>query len=106
MSKRSMNITSHQQNNRAKYIVLHGILIGVQFYLNLLIILDLNTYGIHKNIQNSMQYALLHDPEFAHLQLPVNNKCHIFFGFSREIVRTKTQQSTGKSSEHNRRTVF
>ena len=60
-----MNINCHHQNNRAKDIVLHGILIGGQCDSNSLIIPDLHTYDTHDKIHNYMQYSLLHDSEFS-----------------------------------------
>ena len=62
-----MTITFHHQNNRSKYIIIYGILIGCQWYLNLLIIMDLHTSDPHTNTCNYMQYSMLHDPEFSHL---------------------------------------
>ena len=46
--------------------MLHGILIGIQCYLNPLIIPDLHSSDPHANIHNYIQYDLLHDSEFAY----------------------------------------
>ena len=64
ISNWSMNITFHHLNNRDKYIVLHGILIGVQCYSNMLTITYLHPSGPCETIHNSVQYSLLSGSEF------------------------------------------
>ena len=44
ISKGSTTITCNHQNNRSKYIVIHGILISGQYYSNPLIIPDIHTF--------------------------------------------------------------
>ena len=61
ISKGYMTITCFHKNNKDKYIFLYGILIGVQFYSDLLIIVGLHPSGLNVNIHNSMKDVLLHD---------------------------------------------
>ena len=67
ISKGYMTINCHHQNNRAKGIVLHGILIGGKLNSNPLIIPDIHPYDPHADIDNYMKYDMLHESEFAHL---------------------------------------
>ena len=67
ISKGYMPITCHHKTNRSKDTVIKSILIGDQYYSNMLIIPDKHPSDFHANINNYMQYALLHDSEFAQL---------------------------------------
>ena len=67
ISKGYMTITFRHLNNRSRYILLHGILIGGQLYPSMLIIPYLHPPDLHENIRNYIQYYLLHDSDFAHL---------------------------------------
>ena len=67
ISNGSTTIMCNQQKNRAKDLVIHGIINGNQFYSNLIIVPDVHISDLHANIHNSMQFALLHDSSFAQL---------------------------------------